>query len=123
MERIEEFSRNGENFIFIDFSGFKYADEFADLIELVKPVVAKYPSGSLNTISNIENVRFDTAVKDVIVQYLEFNKPHVKCAVIIGMDGIKKMMALALIKLSGRTNIFFAFTREQAIEVILQNNA
>jgi len=122
VERIEEFSRGGEKFMSIDFSGFRHVEEFAALIESAKPVISKYAPGTLNTITNIENVRFDTAVKDVIVDYLNHNKPYVKIATVTGMDGVKKMMANALIKLSGRKNVFFAFTREQAIEMALQNN-
>ena len=122
MERIIEFTQEGRNFVFIDFSGYKLAEEFSALIALIKPVVSKYPPNSLYTITNIENIRLDSAVKDIMVEYLEFNKPYVKYSVVIGMDGIKKMMANAIIKLSGRNNISFSFTKEQAIESILQNN-
>lgn len=116
MERIEEFSVNGEPFVYIDFSGFKTIQDYVNLIEAVKPVIAKYPENSLNTISNIENIRLDTDVKNIFTRYLEHNKPYIQFGIIIGVDGIKKTMANTVIRLSGRKNIYFAFTKEQAIE-------
>ena len=119
MERIEEFSSGGENFVYIDFSGYKSLDEFSALIEQIKPVIAKHPENSVNTITNIDSSRFDTDIKDIFVTYMKHNKPYVKYGVVIGMDGIKKIMANAVIKICGRKNMSFTFTREQAIEWVL----
>ena len=120
MERIEEFAVEGESFVYIDFSGFKSLDDYVELIEAVKPVIAKYPEYSLNTISNIENIRLDTDVKEVFTRYLQHNRPYIKHGILIGLDGIKKTMANTVIRLSGRKNVFFAYTREQAIEWVLK---
>jgi len=122
MERVEEFTREGRNFVYIDFSGYKQAEDFSMLISKSKLVISKYPGKSLYTITNITNVRIEPIIKDMMVEYLENNKPYVKYAVVIGMDGIKKMVANAIIKLSGRNNISFSLSKEQAIDFILQNN-
>ena len=120
MERIEEFSRDGKNIVYIDFSGFSVINEFRQLIKQVEPIISKYPEKSVYTITNIENMRFDSSIRNTVVEYMQFNKPYVKCAAIVGIDGIKKIMAKTAIKLSNRTNFNFFFLKEEAIAWILQ---
>ena len=120
MERIEEFERDGKKFVYLDFSGIKYNEEFIETTRAVHSVIKKYPQQSVYTITNIENIRFDSNSKELITDFLKDNAPYVKCGVIIGLDGIKKMMIKTVMKLSGRTNLNFAFTKEGAIDWILR---
>ena len=120
MERFEEFSQAGKNFIYINLSGLGTNDDFLAVRDVVKNAIAKYPEKSLYTITNIENIRFDSNSKEIVAKYLEENKPYVKYGVVIGLDGIKKMLVQAVMKLSGRKNLFFAFTKERAIELLIQ---
>jgi len=120
MERIEEFTKNGKNFVYIDFSGLAQDQDFSEVIKLAEPAIAKYPEHSVYTITNIANLRFDSHTKELAAIYTEHNKPYVKYGVIIGLDGIKKMMAHAVFKLSGRSNYNFAFSKEGAIEWLLK---
>ena len=119
-ERIEEFTQGGKNFIYIDLSGLKENEEFLELVKVIEPAVEKYPENSLYTITNIENVRIDTETKKFIVQYLKHNKPYVKYGAVVGLDGIKKLVVNAVLSLSGRDNIFFAYTKEHATELLLR---
>ena len=122
MERIEEFTIDGKNFMYIDFSDFKTNEEFLEMTRLLEPGIAKYPSHSLYTITNIENIRFDSDSKKVCAEYMKHNKPYVKYGVVIGLDGIKKLMISAIFKMSGRSNMHFAFSKKQAIEWLLQQD-
>ena len=119
-ERIEEFTLDGKNFIYIDLAGIKVNEEFAEFIAVVEAAIEKYPKGSLYTITNIDGIRFDTESKELAAQYMEFNKPYVKHGAVVGLDGIKKLFIQTITKLSGRDDMLFAFSREQAIELLLQ---
>ena len=121
MERIEEFSQEEKNFIYLDFSGIFTNEKLIELIETFKPVIAKYRENSLYTISNINNIRFDSESGKIVADYLKHNKPYVKHGAIIGLDGVKKNMLSCLIKSSGR-NMHFAFTKERAIEWLLKQD-
>ena len=114
--------RDGKNFIYIDFSDFKTNDDFIRLARTVEPVITSYPRQSLYSIANIENVRFDPQSKKLIAEFMTHNKPYVRCGAIIGMDGIKKMLLSTVLKSAGRTNIHFAFTKERAVEWLLQQD-
>ena len=118
----EEFTLEGKNFIYIDLSGVKSNNEFNERIKVIVPEIAKYPEKSLYTITNVENIRFDTKSKEIVAQYMMVNKPYVKFGAVIGIDGIKKIMINAIFALSGRSNMHFDFTKEQAIEWLLKQD-
>jgi hypothetical protein len=120
MEHVEEFAVDGKNIVYIDFSNAVSENDFNTVIEQAKQVISKYAGKSVCTITNMENVRFDSNVKDVFVKYVEFNKPYVKYGAAIGMDGIKKKMIEGILKLGGRPNFHFCFTKEEAIKWLQQ---
>ena len=116
----EEFTHDGKNFMYIDMAGLKVSEEITELVAAVQPAIAKYPEGSLYTITNLENAKFDTEMKQIMIDYLKHNKPYVKYGAIIGFDGVVKIVANMMFTLTGRSNILFAFTREQAVEFLLE---
>ena len=121
MERVEEFSRDGKNIVYIDFSGLTKSGDFVDISEKITSTIAKYPEHSVYTITNIENIRLDSNSKKLVLSYLENNHPYVKYGVIIGLDGIKKMLVSSIMKQSGRSDYGFAFTKKGAIDFILHH--
>ena len=122
MGRVDEFQIEGRNFVYIDLSEFKSNEDFLRESAAIELVIAKYPEKSVYTITNIENVRFDTNSKEVVANYMRNNKPYVKSGVVIGLDGIKKVLVNMVLKMSGRTNMHFAFSKEQAIEWLLKQD-
>ena len=121
MERIEEFSREGKNFVYIDLSGITSDAGFLEVTKAAESAIAKYPEHSVYTITNIADVRFDSRTKEIAAKYTANNEPYVKSGVVIGLDGIKKMLVDAVLRLSGRKNLTFAFTKNGAIEIILKS--
>jgi len=120
--RIEEFQVDGKNFMYIDLSNLKMNEDFEKESKLIEPEIAKYPEKSLYTITNIENTRFDSGTKEVAAAYMLHNRPYVKSGAIIGLDGIKKVLVSLIIKISGREKVYFAFSKEQAIEYLLKQD-
>jgi hypothetical protein len=119
-QRIEEFTQEGKNFVYYDLSDFKTNDEFRELVGAAKERITKYAEHSLFTITNIRDVKFDSETKNIVAEWMEYNKPHVKCGTVIGFDGIKKIMVNAIFKLCGRKNMAFVSNKEQAVEWLLK---
>jgi len=117
---IEEFTRDGNSFLYIDFSGTKTNEQLTGTTKAVEEIIKKYPPHSVYTITNCENVRFDSETKEIMTKYMEYNKPYVKSGAVIGLDGIIKVMSNTVLRLSGRENLVFAFTKEQAVELLLK---
>jgi len=118
--RIEEFTLGGKNFIYFDLSEFKENSEYREFAEVAKKRIAKYAKCSLFTIANIRDIKFDTETKKIVAEWMEYNKPYVKCGVVIGFDGIKRMVVNAVFKMVGRKNMVFFHSREQAVEWLLK---
>lgn len=118
--RIEEFMRKGKNFVYYDLADFKTNDEFREFTKTAKDSIGKYAECSILTITNIKEVKFDSEAKNIMTDWMEYNKPYVKFGAIIGFDGVKKIVFNALFKLSGRKNITFSSSKEQAIEFLLK---
>jgi len=122
MERIEEFTLEGKNFMYIDLSNIVTNDDFLQLTAIMEPLMEKYPEHSLYTITNIEGVRVNAHTKELVAKCLAHNKPYVKYGAIVGLDGIKKVFTNSALKMSGRTNMHFAFSKEKAIEWLLMQD-
>jgi len=122
MERFEEFAIDGKSFLYADFSGLDTADEIVEAFAHLNSLVQKYPESSLNLISNVENLKFDSKVNRVAEQYTALNFPYVRYDVIIGTDGIRRMLARTLMKLAGRKNFHFCYSKEEAIDWLLKQD-
>ena len=120
MSIVDEFNMEGKNFIYIDFGNFRKIDEMSKLMEDADQIIKKYPLKSLYAISNVENIKVNTKFHEIVTSFFKNNGPYVKYSVIIGSDGVKKLMIEKLIKASGRKNMHFAFTKEQAIKWLLK---
>jgi len=118
----EEFSAGEKNIMYIDFSNVRSAEEYLTVFEKIERVIENYPKSSLYTITNLAGARVDTVSKENFVKYAQHNKPYVKKGVLIGLDGVKKMIVAAIIRMSGRNEFHIAFTKEKAIEWILQQD-
>ena len=118
----EEFTVEGKNIIYIDFSLVKTDEDFSEVFEKVGNVIASHPENSLYTITNMAGVRIDTLYKDNFIKYGQHNKPYVKRGTLIGLDGVTKMIVENIIKKAGRDSFHIAFTKEKAIEWILQQD-
>ena len=119
-EFTEEFILEGKSLLYVDFSRISGKDDLVKSIEVIKSIIAKYPPNSLYTITNVASFRFDSELKKILADLTAHNKPYVKYGAIIGMDGVKKIMVSAILKITGRTNMLFAFSKQQAIELLMQ---
>ncbi|MDR1970822.1 MAG: hypothetical protein LBQ46_02770 [Treponema sp.] len=116
-ERIEQFEHKGKRFIYFDLSGLQNNVQFKEMTEGAKKIIAEYPpDGSSFSITNIEGVIYDTETKNIVSAWMEFNRPYIKQGAVIGLDGIKRIMVNSILKMSGRNNMKFFRTREEAVE-------
>jgi len=119
MSRVEEFTREGRTFVYIDFSGLLTNDEISDVIAQAAPVIRKHPPKSVYTITNFDKLHFDKESKNIVTPYTEGNKPYVVAGAIIGIDGLKQIMANTIFTVSGRKDIAILSSKEEAIRFLL----
>ena len=122
MAGVEEFTVEGKDFVYIDFSNLSSDKDFAAVIDEAMRRIGKHSEQSIYTITNVDNARFDSNIKETASNYMAFNKSYVKHGVIIGINGIKKVMVKAIMKISGRDNMDFCFSKEEGIKLLLGKN-
>ena len=120
MERFEEFTVDGKSFLYADLSGFESHEDIIAGFTQLNALVSKYPENSLHLISNIKGVKFDSTIKKVAGEFTALNARHVKYDVIIGTDGVRRMVASSLMKLAGRKNFHFCFSKEEALDWLMK---
>jgi hypothetical protein len=121
-EKIEVFSRENKNFIYIDLSNMQANEEASKILDEAKILIMKYDEYFLHTITNVKNAKFDTVTKEILTEFMKHNKPYIKSGVVIGMDPMKKIFLKSMLLLSGRKNIQIQANsnKEQAIEWVLK---
>ena len=119
MDRVEEFERDGKNFVYIDFSGLTATDDISQAIDRAKAVICSHQIRSVFTITNLDGLRFDNETKDLIIPYTEGNQPYVIAGAIIKLDDFKKSIAETVFAVSGRKELIIMDTKEEAIQFFI----
>jgi hypothetical protein len=119
MGRIEEFTREGKRFLSLDLSNLTTNDGFAEVIEASKPIIRQYGGRTLYTLTNIQDLRFDTTTKRMVADWMAHNEPYVAYGAVFGVDSIKQLMLNAVFALSGRKNMYTASTKDAALAWLL----
>jgi hypothetical protein len=115
--RIEQFEYEGKKFIHYDLSNFKNNSQFREFIAYAKTVIQRYSrDNSLFSITNIEGVLYDSETKTIIAEWMDFNRPYIRQGAVVGLDGIKRIMVNSILKMSGRGNMKFFRTRDEAVQ-------
>jgi hypothetical protein len=116
-KRIEQFELKGKKRVSYDLSHLKNNAEFKECIQYAKEAVRRYPQdNSLLSIFNVEGGLYDTETKNIIAEWMEFYRPYIRQGAVIGPDGIKRVMIKSILKKSGRTNMKFFRTRDDAVK-------
>lgn len=99
------FIREGGKLIFkLDFSGLTLED-IKEVIAYGKPMIARLQRGTLLSLTDVSGTEFDDQAKEVFKELLEYNKPYVQAGAVVGVQGWRKLVYMASLKMSGRNNL------------------
>lgn len=68
----------------------------------VKAYIHGQPLMSVYSLASIEDMHFNTTIKDMFNELLKSNKPYVKASAIVGVTGLKQIVFNGIMKISGR---------------------
>ena len=100
-ERVKFINHAGKDILFLDFSGCTMNEVLAT-IEESKQFIRTRPEGSVLTLTDVTNARFNEHITERMKEFTAHNKPYVKAAAIIGIVGIKKIIFEAVMMFSKR---------------------
>jgi hypothetical protein len=100
-ERVKFINHGGRDILFLNFVDCS-TNDVLQIIDDAKQVIGTQPEGSLLTLTDVTNARFNEAVTERMKDFTTHNKPYVKAAAIIGISGIKKIIFEAVMMFSRR---------------------
>ena len=104
--RIKFIEHKGRRILHLDFTQAR-ADEVIQIIGKAKGVIAAQPAGSIRTLTDVTDIKFNTAATEAMKEFASHNKPYVTAAAVVGVTGLKKIIYNAVVKFSGRNLVAF----------------
>lgn len=101
MDRVTFIKHNGKEILLLDFSNCKPGDVFL-IIDEAKKTIRSRPENSVLTLTNVTNMRFDDRVSQQMKEFTVHNRPYVRAAAVIGVEGVKKIIMDAVMLFSKR---------------------
>jgi hypothetical protein len=113
MERVKFIEHDRVRILYLDFSAFPNPRDADEHTEKAKQVVAREPQHSVLTITNVENTTFDGSMAQALWKLASHNKPYVKAATVVGIDGVKATL-LKLVQSMARREFQICRTVDEA---------
>jgi hypothetical protein len=105
MAQVKFITHKGKKILLADFT-YSKPEEMLDAIEEVKKTVKKYPQKSVLALIDVRYSPFDTVLSGALKHMAAADRPYIKMTAIVGVTGLKKLAYKAMIRFSGRKNIF-----------------
>jgi len=118
---IEEFQRDGKNFIYFNIAGLANNDQFEKFAAAAMEVIRKYPPKSVYVITSRLEF-FDTRTKEICSDWIVFNKPYVVSSALVSINGITRMVAKSIYKQAERDLARPFASRDEAVAWLLTQN-
>jgi hypothetical protein len=91
----------GKEIVYLDFSDCN-VDEIFQTIEMAEKIIRIQPLNSVLTLTNVSGARYNTEVIQALKEFAKGNGPFVKAGAVIGIEGLKKILYVAITSFSER---------------------
>ncbi len=118
MARVEFVPHQGKRILLIDLSNIKPEEGYPIIAEAKRAVATQAPTSVL-TMTDVTNARYDIALVQALKELTQHNKPFVKAASVVGIEGLKKVILAGVEKFSGRKFSIFG-SREEAMDWLVK---
>jgi len=102
MNRVQIIHYKGKRIVFLDFSNVQTIEEIIVIANQAKQYIHAQPLSSVYSLTTIEGMHFNNAIRDVFTELAKSNKPYVKSGSIVGVTGMKQILFNGIMKLTGR---------------------
>jgi len=106
VDRVSFINHKGKQILHINMAECK-AEETMAVIKTARGIIGKQAPGSVLTLTNATNTRFNDEVNAALKEYVQHNKQFVKAAAVVGVTGLRQIVYNAAMRFSGRTIIAF----------------
>jgi len=120
--KIEEFQKEGKNFIYFNIAGLSDNDQFERFAAAAMELIKKYPPKSVYVITS-RLTFFDTRTKEICSEWIIFNRPYVIASALVGINGITRMVAKSIYKQAERDLAPPFTSMDEAVAWLLTQNS
>jgi hypothetical protein len=100
-----KFVKHGDKMIlFFNFADLAIEDA-RQVSNYAKGLISRMPKGTVLTLTDVTNVKYDADFRELSGELVEHNKPFVLAGAVVGVDGWQKMVFWAVTKFTGRSNL------------------
>ena len=118
-----EIIRSGEiEIVYLDFSDLRKKEEVLAQIDIYGNYIKKQPLRSLYTLTNLENMYFNTEIYNKLTAYVNENNPYVKESAVIGLKGMMQIFYRGFVKITGR-NVKVCSSKSEAVSALSKHMA
>jgi hypothetical protein len=103
VERTRFIEHQGREILLYDFGGLTDVDEGLRTVQASRPRILGRPPGSVRTLVNVKDSRFDTRIARALQELARHNKPFVLASAIVGLSGLQRVILSAVMRATGRT--------------------
>lgn len=122
MRKPELIREENISIVYLDFSGLRNKDEILSQIEVFGKYIRSQPFKSIITLTNLEEMYFNTEIYNIFVKYVKENNPHVKASAVIGLKGLMQIFYRGFVTITGR-NVCICNTKAEAIAALTKDVA
>jgi len=88
MKEPQLINHQGKSIFYMDFSGLREFNEIKHVVSKSIEYIRSQPEKSVLTLTNLDGIHFNTEIKNLFVDFISGNKPHIKASSVIGMTGL-----------------------------------
>jgi hypothetical protein len=114
----EWIERGGKRILYLNIAS-KNIEELEGKLKEFRAVIDEQPLHSLLAITDTKNGHFDVDMIKIINSFVEDNTPFVQSSVVIGLDGLKRIMYEGMLRVTGRKNMTTKSTLDEAIDCLI----
>ena len=120
MARTSLVTVGGKPVVIFDFSNLTNIDEALKHIDEAIAFMSNQPKGSLYSLTDVTNSKFDSRITEGLKRLATHNKPYVIAGAVVGIEGLKRVIFQAVLTFSGRKNLKAFNTRAEAEQWLAQ---
>ncbi|HEX8253997.1 MAG TPA: hypothetical protein VF846_12690 [Thermoanaerobaculia bacterium] len=100
--RVNFIRHKGVEILHIDWSGAAPA-ELLEAIAEAKRLIAAQPTGSVRTLTSVQDAHMNRSVTDALKEYVNHNKPYVLAGAVVGLNDLKMIAFNFVNRVTGRS--------------------
>jgi hypothetical protein len=120
MDRIRRIEHQGRQVALLDFSGVNDPAEWAREVANARSLVAAHPAnGTLLTLTDVTDVRYDKEIVQMFRELAAHNKPYVRAAAVITPSALNRSV-ISMVGVVTRRKLQAFDTRSAALDWLVQ---